>query len=175
MYDRAQTSIFHDLLSHWNHTGLVGREFKCEAMKFLLLVKTPPWTGPSQRTGGEKSPVVPVPAKAISHLLLSDRSWSDASVTTSRSHLTWYSYRQVPSGHFSHSSVHTHTHASVTLPHIRTYITYPCWKCTFDINRRIELMLTAPRVASALQADTYRIGNAVCVGGPSHILRWLQR
>lgn len=41
-------------------------------MKFLLLVETLPWTGPSQRTGGEKSPVVPVPAKAISYLLLSD-------------------------------------------------------------------------------------------------------
>lgn len=54
LYDRAQTSIFHDLLSHWNHIGLLGREFTCEAMKFLLLVETPPWAGPSQRTGGEK-------------------------------------------------------------------------------------------------------------------------
>lgn len=50
---------------------------------------------------------------------------------------------------FKCAHTHTHTHVSVTLPHIRTYITYPRWKCTFDIHRRMALMLTAARVASA--------------------------
>lgn len=107
--------------------------------------------------------------------------------TAGRCHRTWCSYSLII---FSNHRMLHHwplqsfkcacIHVSVTLWHIHTYSTNPCWKCTLDINGRIELILVAAHIRTVgwhvqeRQCCMCGKSQAIFSGGYRHnlILQW---